>query len=136
MDFSKWRLEILHEIEYLVFHNYFVFFEKKKFFRNSEINVFRLDQFSLLMYRCLLPSSATVKMDYEENMENARYATNDGTLLQGRIQDFKGGHLKKLRRAEGGANILGLFHRGSQLYFHIARYMLKEKGGHFFCCPK
>jgi hypothetical protein len=22
-------------------------------------------------------------------------------------------------------------HRGSQLYFHIARYMLKEKGGHF-----
>ena len=23
-------------------------------------------------------------------------------------------------------------HRGSQLYFHIARYMLKEKGGHFF----
>jgi hypothetical protein len=27
-------------------------------------------------------------------------------------------------------------HRGSQLYFHIARYMLKEKGGHFFCCPK
>ena len=27
-------------------------------------------------------------------------------------------------------------HRGSQLYFHIARYMLKEKGGHFFCFPK
>ena len=26
--------------------------------------------------------------------------------------------------------------RGSQLYFHIAMYMLKEKGGHFFCCPK
>ena len=31
------------------------------------------------MYRCLLPSSATVTMDYEENMENARYATNDET---------------------------------------------------------
>ena len=28
-------------------------------------------------------------------------------------------------------------HRGSQLlYFHIARYMLKEKGGHFFLLPK
>ena len=26
----------------------------------------------------------------------------------------------------GGGN-----HSGSQLYFHIARYMLKEKGGHF-----
>ena len=31
--------------------------------------------------------------------------------LQGRIQDFKlgGAHLKKLRRAEGGANIFGVF---------------------------
>ena len=27
-------------------------------------------------------------------------------------------------------------HRGPQLYFHIARYMLKEKGGHFFLLPK
>jgi hypothetical protein len=44
---------------------------------SSEIHVFRSDQFSLLMYRCLFPSSATVKMDYQENMENARYATND-----------------------------------------------------------
>jgi hypothetical protein len=32
MDFSKWLLEILHEIEYLVFHNYFVFFGKQFFF--------------------------------------------------------------------------------------------------------
>ena len=30
--------------------------------------------------------------------------------IQGRIQDFKlGGALKKLRRAEGGANIFGVF---------------------------
>ena len=32
--------------------------------------------------------------------------------LQGRIQDFKlggGAHLKKLRRAEGGAKIVGVF---------------------------
>jgi hypothetical protein len=45
------------------------------------IYIFRPDQFSLLLYRCFLPSSATVKMDYEENMENARYATNDDTPL-------------------------------------------------------
>ena len=33
-------------------------------------------------------------------------------LNQGRIQDFKLGrtHLKQLRRAEGGAKILGVFH--------------------------
>ena len=33
-------------------------------------------------------------------------------MFQGRIQDFKlggGGHLKKLRRAEGGAKIFGVF---------------------------
>jgi hypothetical protein len=44
-------------------------------------HVFRSDQFSLLMYCCLLPLSATVKMDYEENRENDRYATNDDTPL-------------------------------------------------------
>jgi hypothetical protein len=33
------------------------------------------------MYRCLLPSTGTVKMDYEENMENACYAMNDDTPL-------------------------------------------------------
>ena len=64
MDFSKWWQEILHEIEYIVFYNYFVFLEK-----------------TLLMYRCLLPSSATIKMDNEENMESTRYATNDDTPL-------------------------------------------------------
>jgi hypothetical protein len=30
MDFSKWWSEILHEIECLVFHNYFVFFGGEK----------------------------------------------------------------------------------------------------------
>jgi hypothetical protein len=48
---------------------------------SCEIRVFQSDQFSLLMYRCLLQSSATVKMDYEEKMENARCATNDDTPL-------------------------------------------------------
>ena len=33
------------------------------------------------MYRCLLLSSVTIKMDNEENMENARYATNEDTPL-------------------------------------------------------
>jgi len=58
MHFSKWLPEILNETEYLVFHSYDVFFS---------------DQFSLLMYLCLLPLSATVKMDNGENIENARY---------------------------------------------------------------
>jgi hypothetical protein len=40
---------------------------------------FLSDQFSLLMYGCLLPLSATVKMDNGENMENACYAMNDDT---------------------------------------------------------
>ena len=78
MDFSKWPPKILHEIEYLVFDKYIVFFGKKI---SSEIRVLRSDQFSLLMYRYLLLSPVTVKMDYEENMENARYATNDDTHL-------------------------------------------------------
>jgi len=79
MDFSKWWSEISHEIEYLVLHNYLAFFEKDiGIFRNPH---FRSYQFSLLVYRCLLPSSATVKMDNEENTENARYATNDDTPL-------------------------------------------------------
>ena len=52
MDFSKWRPEILHEIEYLVFLNYFVFSWKKKFFRNSR---FPVRSVFLLMCRCLAP---------------------------------------------------------------------------------
>ena len=35
----------------------------------------------IIMNRSLLPSSVTVKMNYEENMENARYATNDDIPL-------------------------------------------------------
>jgi hypothetical protein len=64
MDFSKWRQEILHEIEYIVFHNYFVFLEK-----------------TLLMYRCLLPSSATIQLDNEENMEGWRFGLITGDFL-------------------------------------------------------
>jgi hypothetical protein len=33
MNFSKWCLKILHEIEYLVFHSYNVFFENKIIFQ-------------------------------------------------------------------------------------------------------
>jgi hypothetical protein len=39
MDFSKWWSEILHEIECLIFHNYFVFFGGKKIFRNSRFPI-------------------------------------------------------------------------------------------------
>jgi hypothetical protein len=63
----------------IYFFTIILFFLEEK--NSSEIHVFLSDQFSLLMYRCLLPLFATVKMDYEENMENARYATNDDTPL-------------------------------------------------------
>ena len=68
-----WRTEILNEIEYLIFHNYNVVFCGffcgvfwKKIFPGS--HVFWSDEISLLIYLCLLPSSATVKMDNGENM--------------------------------------------------------------------
>ena len=67
-----------------MFKSYEIFESLWKFERktiSSEIQIFRSDQFSLLMYRCLLPSSVTVKMDYEGNMEHARYATNNDTPL-------------------------------------------------------
>ena len=35
IDFSQWRPAILHEIKYLVFHNYNSFLRKKIFSRNS-----------------------------------------------------------------------------------------------------
>ena len=66
-------------MKFLKVLKFYVNLERKKMF-SSEIHVFRSDQFSLLMYRCLLTSSVTVKMDYEENMEKARYATNDDTF--------------------------------------------------------
>ena len=70
--------DILNEIEYLVFHNYNFIFVVDILFP-LEFTFYLSDQFSLLIYLCLLPSSATVKMDSEENMENARYAMNDDT---------------------------------------------------------
>jgi len=81
---SKWRLEILNEIEYLVFINYNVFFFFSFFFWKCcflwNARFFLSDQFSLLLYLCLLPSSATVKIDNGEIMENACYAMNDDTV--------------------------------------------------------
>jgi hypothetical protein len=40
------------------------------------INILRIHKLNTteLMYGCLLPTSATVKMDNGENMENVRYA--------------------------------------------------------------
>ena len=63
-------------MKFLKVLKFYVNLERKKMF-SSEIHVFRSDQFSLLMYRCLLLSSVT---DYEENMEKACYATNDVTF--------------------------------------------------------
>ena len=49
---------------------------------------------------------------------------------QGRIQDFKlgGAHLKKLRRAEEGANILGIF-RVKNHYFTPKNHSFYNYGG-------
>ena len=53
-------------------------------------------------------------------------------IIQGRIQDFKwrggGGHLKKLRRAEEAANILGVF-RVKNHYFTPKNYSFYNYGG-------
>ena len=56
-------------------------FLDKQFF-SLGIHGFRSDQFSLLIYLCLLRRLlSTVKMGNEENTENARYATNADTPL-------------------------------------------------------
>jgi hypothetical protein len=57
---------------------FFLFFFFK-FCLHWNSRFFLSDQFSLLIYLCLLPSYATVKMDNGENMENACYAMNDDT---------------------------------------------------------
>ena len=50
--------------------------------------------------------------------------------MQGRIQDFKLGwaHLKKLRRAEGGANIFGVF-RVKNHDFTPKNHIFSNSGG-------
>ena len=78
MMYTVLQPDILNEIEYLVFHNYNFIFVVDILFP-LEFTFYLSDQFSLLIYLCLLPSSATVKMDNGENMENARYAMNDDT---------------------------------------------------------
>ena len=71
-------MKILKSYEIFESWNFMKILKKKI---SSQIHVILSDQFSLLMYRCLLPLSVTVKMDYEENMENACYATKDDTPL-------------------------------------------------------
>jgi hypothetical protein len=50
--------------------------------------------------------------------------------MQGRIQDFKlgGAHLKKMRRAEGGAKILGIF-RVKNHDFTPKNHIFSNRGG-------
>jgi hypothetical protein len=58
LDFSRWLPFILRVIKYLVFHNY-------DFFGNF---FFLFSGLISFLYLCLLPSSATVKMDNGENI--------------------------------------------------------------------
>ena len=104
MNFSKWLPKILHEFEYLVFHNFFFFAkkiwiflkfliflnfflylmkflkfyenfgEKKVFFRNSRFPVRLVFVIKVSLFTSVV---CYYQMDYEENMENAHYATND-----------------------------------------------------------
>jgi hypothetical protein len=51
--------------------------------------------------------------------------------IQGRIQDFKlrGAHLKKVRRAEGGANIFGVFRMKNHDFKPINLIFFQFQGG-------
>ena len=52
---------------------------------------------------------------------------------QGRIQDFKlggGAHLKKLRRAQGGANIFGVFRVKNHDFTPKNHIVSNFRGGH------
>ena len=78
MYFSKWQTEILHDIEYLFFFTIMMSFLEKKNFPEF---TFCGPIIFVINVSFLTKSSATVKMDNEENMENVRYATNDDTPL-------------------------------------------------------
>ena len=67
MDFSKERLEILYENEYLVFFTIVMSVLEKNSPRNSRFPVRLVFVINVSFF--LLPSSATVKMDKGENME-------------------------------------------------------------------
>ena len=58
--------------------------------------------------------------------------------MQGRIQDFKlggGAHLKKLRRAEGGANIFGVFRVKNHDFTPKNLIFFNFRGGGGAGCP-
>ena len=61
-----------------------------------------------LFYLHILLSNMYILLDIHGQF---MFAILQDYSVQGRIQDFKlgGVHLKKLRRAEGGANIFGVF---------------------------
>ena len=52
-------------------------------------------------------------------------------VVQGQIQDFKlaGAHLKKMRRAEGGANIFGIFRVKKKRFDAKKSYIFPILGG-------
>ena len=61
---------------------------------------------------------------------NHEHSISKINIIQGRIQDFKirGTHLKKLRRAEEGAKILGVF-RVKNHYFTPKNHIFYNCGG-------
>jgi hypothetical protein len=73
-------LEDCSEFVILILPLFILFFSWKK--NSSEIDVLRSDRFFVIDVS-LFTSTVTVKMDYEENMENARYATNEPTIEEG-----------------------------------------------------
>jgi hypothetical protein len=73
-------LEDCSEFVILILPLFILFFSWKK--NSSEIDVLRSDRFFVIDVS-LFTSTVTVKMDYEENMENARFATNEPTIEEG-----------------------------------------------------
>ena len=64
-------------MKFLKFYENLENLEKNVFFRDSRFPVR-----SVFVYKCIVVyfrRLCTIKMDYEENMENAHYATNDET---------------------------------------------------------
>jgi hypothetical protein len=64
-------------------------------------------------------------------VQEAWHSRNPTPIHQGRIQDFKlgGAHLKKLRRAEGGAKIFGVIRVKNHDFTPKKLYFSNFRGG-------
>ena len=75
----------------------------------------------------------TLSFRRKDNRNSIKYSQQMNyyiSIYQGRIQDFKlgGAHFKKLRRAEGGAKIVGVF-RVKNHDFTPKNYIFSNCGG-------